>query len=128
MAPLRPPEVMREVHVHTLNPEIQGSTVCASQPSTMHTFFQVNSTIEKVLGELTETVCVSDLTRRKSRRFIYGTERSLSVSWIGVDLENTAQPKYLGGTFDLTLSYKQHIQNTKMNVATRNNILKKLSR
>ena len=49
------------------------------------------------------------------------------MSWNGIDLENTAQPKYLGVTFDRTLSYKQHIQNTKMNVDTRNNLLKKLA-
>ena len=42
-----------------------------------------------------------------------------------VDLENTAQPEYLGVTFDMTLNYKQHIQNTKMKVDTRNNILNK---
>ena len=75
MALLRPPEVMREVHVQTLNPETQDSTVCASQPSIMHTFFQVKSTIEELLGELTETASVSNPTRRKSQRFIHGTER-----------------------------------------------------
>jgi len=42
-------------------------------------------------------------------------------------LENTAHPKYLGVTLDRTLSYKQHIQNTKMKVASRNNLLKKLA-
>ena len=88
----------------------------------MHTFFQVESTIEEALGELTETtVCVSILTIRKSQRFIYGKEIIESVV-----LENTAQPKYLGVTFHRSLSYKQHIQNTKMKVATHNNILKKL--
>ena len=44
----------------------------------------------------------------------------IEVSWNGVDLENTTHPKYLGETLDRTLSYKQHIQNTKMKVATRN--------
>ena len=42
------------------------------------TFSQVEITIEEELGELTETtettVCVPILTRRKSPRFIYGTE------------------------------------------------------
>ena len=33
------------------------------------------------------------LIRHKSPRFIYGTERSLKVSWNGVDLENTTHPK-----------------------------------
>ena len=40
---------------------------------------------------------------------------------------NTPHPKYLGVTLDRTLSYKQHIHNTKMKVATRNNLLRKLS-
>ena len=52
---------------------------------------------------------------------------SLQVSWNGVDLENTDTPKYLGVTLDRTLSYKTHIHNTKMKVATRNNLPKKLA-
>ena len=52
MASLRPPEVMRVVQVQTLNPETQDSTLCVSQPSAKHTFFQVESTIEEALGEL----------------------------------------------------------------------------
>ena len=43
-----------------------------------------------------------------------------------MDLENTDTPKYLGVTLDRTLSYI-HIHNTKMKVATRNNLLKKLA-
>ena len=43
-----------------------------------------------------------------------------------MDPENTPQPKYFGVTFDMTLSYRPHIQNTKMNVVCRNNLLKKL--
>ena len=46
------------------------------------------------------------------------------MAWNGIDLENTAYPKYLGVTLDRTLNYKQHILNTKMKVATRNNLLK----
>ena len=42
-------------------------------------------------------------------------------------LENTAHPKYLCITLDRTLSYKQHIQNTKVKVVTRNNPLNKLA-
>ena len=45
-----------------------------SQPST--TMFQVESTIDDALGELTETtVYVSIMTRHKSQRFIYCTEK-----------------------------------------------------
>ena len=43
-------------------------------------------------------------------------------------LENTAQSKYVGVTFDRTLTYKHHIQNTNMNVATRNNVLNTLTK
>ena len=49
------------------------------------------------------------------------------VKWNRTVLENIPHPKYLGVMLDLTLSYKQHIHNTKMNVATRNNLLRKLS-
>ena len=41
--------------------------------------------------------------------------------------EKTTHPKYFGVPLDRTLSYKQHIQNTKMKVGTRNNILKKFA-
>ena len=54
-------------------------------------------------------------------------KRSLQVSWNGVDLEYTDTPKYLGVTLDRTLIYKTHIHNTKMKVATRNNLLNKLA-
>ena len=54
-------------------------------------------------------------------------KRSLKVVWNKTELENTSHPKYIGGTLDRTLCYKQHIHNTKMKVATRNNLLRKLS-
>ena len=53
--------------------------------------------------------------------------RSLKVEWNRTKLENTPHPKYLGVTLDRTLSYKEHMHNTKMKVATRNNLLRKLS-
>ena len=49
------------------------------------------------------------------------------MKWSRTDLENTPHPKYLGVTLDRTLSYKQHIHNTKMKVATRNNLIRNLS-
>ena len=52
------------------------------------------------------------------------------MKWNNTDLEYTTpppHPKYLGVTLDRTLSYKKHIHNTTMKVATRNNLLKKLS-
>ena len=47
--------------------------------------------------------------------------------WNKTELENTLHPKYLGVTLDRALCYKQHIHNTKIKVATRNNLFKKLS-
>ena len=46
--------------------------------------------------------------------------------WNERELENTAYPNYLGVTLDRSLCYKQHIQNRKMKVATRNNLLTEL--
>ena len=53
--------------------------------------------------------------------------RSLKVKWNRTKLENTPHPKYLCVTLDRTQSYKEHMYNTKMKVATRSNLLRKLS-
>ena len=53
--------------------------------------------------------------------------RSLKVEWNRTKLENTPHLKYLGVTLDRTLSYKEHMHNTKMRVATRNKVLRKMS-
>ena len=97
-------------------------------------FSQVESTIEEELSELTEYYGNNSLRANPDKTQVTAFHlrnrevmRSLKVSWNGVDLENTTHPKYLGVTLDRTLSYKQHIQNTKMKVATRNNLLKKLA-
>ena len=44
------------------------------------------------------------------------------------DLENTAHPKYIYvlHSLDMALRYKLHIQNTKMTLDTRNDLIKKL--
>ena len=47
--------------------------------------------------------------------------------WNKTELKNIQHPKYLGVTLDRTLCYKKHIHNTKMKVATRNNLLRNLS-
>ena len=47
--------------------------------------------------------------------------------WNKTELESTTHPKYLGVTLDRSHSYKQHIRNTKMQVATHNNLLTKLA-
>ena len=48
------------------------------------------------------------------------------VEWNRTKLENTPHPKYLGVTLDRTLSYKEHMHNTKMKVATRKQSTKKV--
>ena len=95
-----------------------------------HTFPEEEYTIEEALGELTEYYRDNSLISNPDKK--QGTwnrevKISLKVTWNGVELETTAHPKYLGVTLDRTLGYKQHIQNTKMKVATRNNLLKKLA-
>ena len=86
MAFLRPPEVMRQVHVQTLNPEAQDNILWTSQPSNIHTFFQVESIIEEARVNLQKQQSAFHLRHRDATR-------SLKVSWNGVNLENTAQPK-----------------------------------
>ena len=49
------------------------------------------------------------------------------MKWNNTDLENIPHLKYLGITLDITLSYKEHIHNSKMKMTTQTNLLKKLS-
>ena len=49
------------------------------------------------------------------------------MKWNRTYLETTPHPKYISVTLDRTLSYKQHIHNTKMKVEIRNNLLIKQS-
>ena len=97
-----------------------------------HTFQEVEQQIEEALGELTHYYRSNSLRANPDKTQVTAfhlrnreAKRSLQVWWNGVDLENTETPKYLGVTLDRTLSYKTHIHNTKMKVATRNNLLKK---
>ena len=98
------------------------------------TFQEVEQQIEEALGELTQYYRSNSLRANPDKTQVTAfhlrnreAKRSLQVSWNGVDLENTDTPKYLGVTLDRTLSYKTHIHNNKMKVATRNNLLKKLA-
>ena len=99
-----------------------------------HTFSQVEITIEEALGELTEYYINNSLRANSDKTQVTAfhlrnreAKRSFKVSRNGVDLDNTTHPKYLGVTLDRTLSYKQHIQNTKMKVDTRNTRLNELA-
>ena len=98
------------------------------------TFQEVEQQIEEALGELTHYYRSNSLRANPDKTQVTAfhlrnreAKRSLQVSWNGMDLENTDTPKYLGVTLDRTLSYKTHIHNTKMKVATRNNLLNKLA-
>ena len=98
------------------------------------TFQEVEQQIEEALGELTHYYRSNSLRANPDKTQVTAfhlwnreAKRSLQVSWNGVDLENTDAPKCLDVTLDRTLSYKTHIHNTKMKVATRNNLLKKLA-
>ncbi|XP_030839466.1 uncharacterized protein LOC756419 [Strongylocentrotus purpuratus] len=51
----------------------------------------------------------------------------LRISWYGKRLKHTPNPVYLGVTLDRSLTYKNHIANTKAKVKARNSILKKLA-
>ena len=98
-------------------------------------FQEVEQKIEETLGELTHYYISNSLRTNPDKTQATAfhlrnreAKRSLQVSWNGVDLENTDTPKYLGVILDRTLSYNTHIHNTKIKVATRNNLLKPISK
>ena len=93
-------------------------------------FKQVEKTIEEALDNLTTFYKVNSVRANPEKKQVTAfhhrnkdAKRSLKVVWNKTELENTTHPKYPGVTLDRSLSYKQHIQNTKMKVATRNNLL-----
>ena len=65
-------------------------------------------------------VCAFHLRNREANR-------QLQVTWSGTALEHCEHRVYLGVTLDRTLSFKTHIQKTKSQVCSRNNILSKLT-
>ena len=70
-------------------------------------FTEVETTIGDALDELTQSITKSGMEQVRTGEYPH--------------------PKYLGVTLDRTLIYKEHMHNTKMKVATRSNLLKKLS-
>ena len=100
--------------------------VTAQQPS----FVEVETTIEELLSKLTQYYRSNNLRANPDKTQVTEfhlrnkeAKRMLKVN--RTDLENTPHPKYLGVTLDGTLICKQHIH--KMKMATRNNLLRKLS-
>ena len=97
-------------------------------------FTEVETTIGDALDELTQYYRPNSLRANPDKIQFTAfhlrskeANRSLKVEWNRTELENTPHPKYQGVTLDRILRYKKHIQNTKMKVATRNNLLIKLS-
>ena len=97
-------------------------------------FTEVETTIGDALEELTQLYRSNSLRANPDKTQVTAfhlrnidANRSLKVEWNRTQLENTPHPKYLGVTLDRTLSYKEHMHNTKMKVTTRNNLLRKLS-
>ena len=99
-----------------------------------YSFTEVERTIGDALDKLTQYYRSNSLRANPDKTQVTAfnvrnkeAKRSLKVVWNKTELENTTHPKYLGVTLDRTLGYKQYIHNTKMKVATRNNLLRKLS-
>ena len=95
---------------------------------------EVETTIGDALEELTQYYRSNSLRVNPDKTHVTAfhlrnkeANRSLKVEWNRTKLENTPHPKYLCVTLDRTLSYKEHMYNTKMKVATCNNLLRKLS-
>ena len=78
-------------------------------------FYQVEKTIEEALNNMT----AFHLGNKEAKRSLK------VVDWKETELENITHLKYLGVTLYRALIYKQHIQSTKMKVATHNNLLMK---
>ena len=119
------------LHDGTLN-FVYADDLCvtAQYPS----FTELEHTIEEALGELTTYYRSNSLRANPDKTQVTSfhlkdreAKRMLEVKWNNTDLENIPHPKYLGVSLDRTLIYKKHIHNTKMKVATRNNLMKKLS-
>ena len=99
--------------------------VTAQQPS----FVEVETTTERThtIIQIQQSACKPRQTPSYGIPPEEEAKRMLKVKWNRTDLENTPHPRYLGVTLDQTLGYKQHIHNTKMKMATHNNLLRKLS-
>ena len=111
---------------------IYADDICVTAQYSL--FTEVENTIGKALDELTQYYRSNSLRANPDKTHVTAfhlrnkeANRSLKVEWNRIELENTPHPKYLGVTLDCTLSYNEHIHNTKMKVATRNNLLRKLS-
>ena len=110
---------------------IYADDLCATAQHT--SFNKIETTVEESQGELTHYYRANSLRANPDKTQVTAfhlrnkeAKRSLKIKWNNSDLGNTVYPKYLGITLDRTLSCKEYIQNTKMKVATLNNLMRKL--
>ncbi|KAI5734992.1 hypothetical protein M8J77_012906 [Diaphorina citri] len=54
-------------------------------------------------------------------------KRKLNITWLNQQLAHNFQPRYLGVKLDRSLTFKEHCQNTKHKVISRNNLIRKLT-
>ena len=99
--------------------------VTAQYPS----FTEVEETIEDALEGTTQYYRSNSLRANPDKTQVSAfhlrnkeEKISLKVKWSNTELENTKQLKYLRVALDRTLSYKQHIHNTKLQY---NNLLRR---
>ena len=111
---------------------IYADDLCVT--SQYSSFTEVETTIGDALDELTQYYRSNSWRAKPDKTQVTAfhlrnkeANRSLKVEWNRTELEIIPRPKYLGVTLDRTLGYTEHIHNTKMKVATRNNLLRKLS-
>ena len=79
-------------------------------------FIEVEETIEDALEEITQYYRSNSLRANLDKTQVtafYIRKKLSKVKWSNTELGNTDQSKYLGGTLDRTLSYTQHIHNSK---------------
>ena len=111
---------------------IYADDLCVTAQSS--SFTEIEATIGDALEELTQYYRSNSLRANPDKTHVTAFDlrnkeanRSLKVEWNRTKLENTTHQKNLGVTLERTLSYKEHTHNAKMKVATRNNLLRKLS-
>ena len=116
-------------NIYTNDQPIQDGTrnfIYADDPcftAQYSSFTEVETTIGDAQEELTQYYRSNSLRANPDKTqvtafHLRNKEANRSSGMEQDKLENTPHPKYLGVTIDRTLSYTEHIHNTKMKVAT----------
>ncbi|CAG7729988.1 unnamed protein product, partial [Allacma fusca] len=97
------------------------------------TFIEVEDTLNQAIEELDKYYKANHLRPNPSKTetclfHLQNCEakRQLNIQWGNTALNHNDHPKYLGVTLDRSLTYKQHCEKTKMKVAARTNLIRKL--